>query len=361
MNRQYSAMSGAAIVLIVLNHAIHFGLQASPASGPWPYILTVLQALGGFAVPAFLFISGAFLSYSAGRLSPEFIKTNLGRLLWPYLIWSLLFYGLVFVVGAERYSVAGYAKNLIVGYPYHFVPLLVFWYLSAPLLVKIGRRHAWPLLVGIAAYQAVLLVGRYPDLFGVPGLAPWAKLVRVPVLATPMSDWAVFFPLGLVVSMHDRELKPRLMGRRLLMALLTGSLLCLGLLDAFRMVSAPWARFVAPLPLMFVLPVISRDAIPYWRGLEALGKRSYGIYLSHFIVINLAAYAVSALGLAAGIGAVLVYPALLIVAIGVPVLMMDVLTRPVSVRRVYRHLFGIAPPPPPAPVQRSGAKAPMPA
>ena len=68
-----------------------------------------------------------------------------------------------------------YLKNLLVGYPYHFVPLLVFWYLATPALVWIGRRRGALLLAGIGAWQAWLLAVRFPEMFGLDGWLPgWA-------------------------------------------------------------------------------------------------------------------------------------------------------------------------------------------
>lgn len=107
MHRQFGTLSGVAILLIVLNHAIHFGLRVSPAQGQWLDLLVILQALGTFAVPTFLFVSGAFLSYAAGQLSFTFIRSSLGRILWPSVIWSLVFHGLVFVTSDVRYPISG--------------------------------------------------------------------------------------------------------------------------------------------------------------------------------------------------------------------------------------------------------------
>jgi len=210
MNRQYGALSGLAILLIVMNHAIHFGVMVYPVQGGWLYVLSLLESLGIFAVPAFLFISGAFVSYSAAQLTPAFIKGSVSRILWPYVIWSLTFFVLEFLVTGVRQSPAGYVKNLLVGYPYHFVPLLIFWYLASPLAVKLGRQHGLAVVLIIGALQALLILERYPRMFGPERLLPeWTSIMRIPVLFTSMSDWAVFFPLGLVFSIHEKTLKPK--------------------------------------------------------------------------------------------------------------------------------------------------------
>lgn len=341
MNRQYGAFSGIAVVLIVLNHALHFGQLATPVQGSGWKFTVGLQALGVFAVPVFLFISGAFLSYAAGALSFRFLRSSLERILWPYVIWSAIFYVVVYLTGDLRQSASGYLKSLAVGYPYHFVPLLAFWYLAAPLVAKAGRRHALVLLTGIALYQGLLLAIRFPDVFGSGALPGWLHLIKPVGLFVPMSDWAIYVPLGLVLSMHDRAVKRSLLKGRWFAGTASAALFVLGLLDAFNVMHAPWARFLAPLPLMFVLPAIERASIPWTRAFEFLGKRSYGIYLIHFVVIVLlfALTRITGDGLASRPG--LLFPALFFLALGTPLAILDVSARGLIPSRIYRYVFGL--------------------
>ena len=347
MNRQYVALSGIAIVLIALNHAVHFGLQISPVEGGWLRLLIFLQALGGFAVPIFLFISGAFLSYAASALSFTFVKSNVGRILWPYVIWSLVFYAWLFLSGGARYSPQGYVKNLLVGYPYHFVPLLVFWYVSAPILSRLGKRYGVAVLTAIGLYQVVLLTLRYPDVAGLSGPFPrWSEYLKPPVLFSSMSIWSIYFPLGLVLSAHDRTVRPHLIRLRGLFLAVLAAVFLIGILNAYEVVSAPWARFAAPLPLMFLLPTIDRGSIPFVRRFEMLGKRTYGVYLAHFVLINIAVVAISKWIPALSGLPVIVYPAAFVIALGGSLLLMDLTARTLQGRRMYRYVFGVAPPAP---------------
>jgi fucose 4-O-acetylase-like acetyltransferase len=160
MNRQFPALSGVAMLLIVLNHTIEMDLDAPlgygiPRVDGWTStILSLMQGLGVFGVPTFLFISGVFVSYAAsskrGQLTYRFLIGSLRHICWPYLFWSTAFYSLIFLQFGRKYQLQGYVKNLVVGYPFHFIPLLFFFFLGSPLLVRLSRRYSLLVIAAIA-------------------------------------------------------------------------------------------------------------------------------------------------------------------------------------------------------------------
>jgi peptidoglycan/LPS O-acetylase OafA/YrhL len=343
MNRQYGALSGVAIVLIVLNHAITAGDTFSPVEGWVQSILTILQALGTFAVPAFLFISGAFIAYAArgkSSLSLKFIWGSVKHILWPYLIWSLIFYATIFVTRDAQQDVRGYIKDLLVGFPYHFVPLLLFYYLIAPVLVIVGKRFGWLVLLVIGLYQLFLIYALSPQAFGLANAPGWTWWLTPPVLRTTMADWAIYFPMGLIFSMHNATIKPYLLRFKWVSLAAVILLFILGISNAFGWLAVPWARFIAPVPLMFLLPIIDRNAIPQVQRFEQIGRRSYGIYLVHFIVLDWVLYLIRQLVPGLFDWPVVVYPLLFVVALWLPLMVMDIAARRPSTRKVYRYVFG---------------------
>lgn len=344
MNRHYSAISGLAIVLIIVNHAVHFGLQMSTLEGPWVAPFTVLQAFGTFAVPTFLFVSGAFLAYAAAGLSIAFLRGSCERILVPYVVWSIAFYALAAAASGDVRSPAAYLKSLLVGFPYHFVPLLTFWYVAAPLLVSVGKKHGIVLVTIVAAFQVLLIAVRHPAVVGLPVAPGWARALAPPVLFTTMADWAVYLPLGFVLSLHGSRAKVRLVRVRPLAVIATLVLFVLGFADVFGLLTAPWARFAVPVPAMLVLPTLDRSSIPFVRSLEYVGRRSYGIYLSHFVLLNLVLLPASGLRLEGPVTLLAATVVLFVLGLGLPLLLMHVLTRASTGRRVFRPLFGIAPP-----------------
>lgn len=348
INRQFAALRGLAMLLVVLNHSVHLGSwysqqvgYASP-TGLEYYLWLVLEQLGVFAVPIFLFVSGSFFVYAARgkdlRSAYKIVWTNLGHIIFPYVLWSLFFYILIYFWLGQSYSPVEYVKHLIVGYPFNFVPLLIFFYLLAPLLVSGGQRLSWLLLAGIGIYQYVLLNLAYPGILGFR-FPDFMQILEIPVLRTTIAIWGIYFPLGVVYSLNAAKLIPLLF--RLRWFFLFGAVL-LFVSNIFRYSSAelpPIEGYLAPLFMSLLLPSIRRDQLPMARRLELVGKRSYGLYLMHFNFINLTLFLVS-LAFPALLGIrVLLVPVLFIIGLFLPLALMNGLARSRTMS-TYRYVFG---------------------
>ena len=349
MSRQYGALSGLAILLILVNHSIEisrsFFLEAGnlPLAGWQHYLLTLLQGLGVFAVPIFFFVSGSFVAYAAQgdppHLSMKFLLSSLRHIVIPYIIWTLIFYIFIFFYLDEQISSWGYIKSLLVGSPFHFVPLLIFWYILSPLLVRYGRTiYAFILLGVVAVFQLALLNILRPGLLGFhfPG---WMDSLAPPVLRTTLASWAIYFPLGVVVGLNGARYLPWSRKLAWVFGMLTVILFISGLLDALKLIHVPLTRFLCPVPLILMLPGIKRDSIPFARTLERVGRRTYGIYLTHQIVIYIVAEILLVLLPVVAGYPIILSLLLLIVALEVPLLLMEAAGRGPT-KRIYRYVFG---------------------
>jgi peptidoglycan/LPS O-acetylase OafA/YrhL len=348
MNRQFVALSGVAMMLIVLNHSIQLGLEYTAASNiamPAAWVLVILQifqAFGNFAVPVFLFISGAFIAYAARgeppRLSWKFLRSGLTHILVPYLIWSLVFYIILFTNRGTVFGPLDYIRNLLVGYPYHFIPLLVFFYLTSPLVVRLGARYAWWFIAVIAVYQLFLINIKYPGALGF--IYPdWANYLRIPVLWSTMADWLVCFPLGMVISMNAQSIKPWLQRYKWVFTGLTLVLLVVALLEAHDIGSAFITRLIAPIVFLLVIPVIPRSSIPGVQFLERVGKRSYGLYLTHLIVLDTILLLLSLSVPAVFRLSILLYPIIFAIGLLIPLWVINAFSRS-PIRKHYKFVFG---------------------
>ena len=348
MNKSFPALRGIAILLVVINHTISLGNAAAERAG---YHLPIgierllwagLEQIGLMAVPIFLFLSGCFFVYAARgqevRLSYKAVWGSLKNVLYPYVIWSLVFYVAVYFLDGVHLTPLEYGKQLLVGYPYNFVPLLTFYYLAAPVLVKLAKRYPLALLLVILAYQTFLLATIEPGTLGV-NLPAWTYALTPPILRKTLAIWGIYFPLGVVYSLHANEMLPAL--KRLRWALLGGGslLYILAVASWASVISFPLAGHLSPLVLAFAIPLVQREMIPDVRRLEKVGKRAYGLFLTHLVVLDASIFLVSEV--APGLFAFrwVVFPVLFALGLGLPMLLMS-RTERLQKQGAYRYVFG---------------------
>lgn len=349
MKRQFPALRGLAIILVVLNHAISFTnisareLGYSPAQ-PWHVtVMVIFGQLGYVAVPIFLFISGGFFAYAARGEPPSIswkvVWSNFKHVLWPYLIWSIIFYVALFFFYQQTFTLFGYIKNIIVGYPYHFIPLLLLYYVLSPIIIWIiNRIGPFIPLALIAAYQIMLINLLNPGSLGFE-FPTWMGILKPPIVAQTMADWSIYFPLGMVYTLRSKTWTPWLEKFRNLLVVLTIAFFILTVFDATGQINLYIARYLTPFTFALAAATWSRNSIPYVKFFENQGKRAYGIYLIHFIAVNL-----FILALATWLPAVYQYililvPIVFLFGLLIPNLLMNLGSRS-TFRSVYRYIFG---------------------
>lgn len=348
MDRQFVALRGLAILIVVIHHSIDMGtlgpqgLGYPPLEGWERHVLLVLHRLGVLAVPTFLFISGYFAAYAARghsrKLPWKLVGATLKRVLPPYVFWSIVFYLLIYFQRGESYAFLGYLKNLIVGYPFHFIPILVLNYLLAPVVARGSRRYSHVLVVAIAAYQMFLINVRQPGMLGF-AFPDWARFLVPPVFGYTLAQWGIYFPLGMIYSLNSRRMLPWL--HRFRWPLLLVAVACFLVLipPLSSVLRWRWAEYVCPLMFLLLSPSIKRDSIPLVRRLEEINRKSYGLYLTHLMVLHLAFSLVQALVPWLLNHQVVLHPFLFLLALGVPLLLMSAVARSPA-RAVYHALFG---------------------
>jgi hypothetical protein len=296
MSRQFTALQGFAILFVIINHAVGLGntipteVGYPPPTGLVLLILMLFGELGAFAVPIFLFTSGSFFTYALSgkdfRTSVKIIKTNILHVLWPYLIWSIFFYLVVAVFENQENSILGYLKSLIVGYPYNFIPILIFFYVFSLVLVRYGKKWAWLMLGLISLYQLFSLNIEFTGILGF-SFPHWATYLTLPVLRRTLAIWGIYFPLGVIYSLHRENIIPWLTKFKWVLILVTAILYFMDVLDAATIIHMPIAHYLLPVTFILLIPLLKRESIPYVRGLENFGRRSYGLYLTNLTFLYL--------------------------------------------------------------------------
>jgi peptidoglycan/LPS O-acetylase OafA/YrhL len=348
MNRQFPAFRGLAILIVVLYHTILLTSASSENIGNYAptgiphYILLALSQIGVFAVPTFLFISGCFISYSTrgsgSRLPVKIVSSGLKHLLVPYIFWSIIFYLIIYVFHGQAYSLPGYIKNILVGYPFHFIPLMVFYFLLSPIIVLLGKQFGLLILTIIALYQVILLNLEYPGILGSPS-PEWMGFLSPPVLSRTMADWGIYFPLGIIYGLNTHKINPWFNRFKLIFLLVTVILFISNFLMASSVLSFSWIVLLSPITFLFFAATVPRNVIPFVRFFETIGKRSYGLYLTHLIVLDILLIILESISPLLLTNLLFIIPILFILTLAIPVLVMENLAR-IPTKGAYRYVFG---------------------
>ena len=351
MRRTIPILRGLAILGVVFNHTNWHVLSEYTAgeTGGYPFVL--LDQIGKFAIAAFMFIAGYFMAYatSGGKrdLRWPIIRARLEHLLWPWLIWSA-----IFTVGQSfldrPLSLGEFLHNLFI--QYYFIPLLIFYYLLAPAVVKAARKNARALLIGAAVIQLL-------------GMALFYTRVYWPDFPSALKSWvdvgplqylrfAFYFPFGLVCGMSLRIIKTPLTRFKSILPWLTLLLFGLSFLEAsmvYNQGGEVWpiggdqtklssALFSMALLLCFL--AYDRLKVPYNRTINNLGTHSYGLYLCHYVILGIMAKIIARLIPWIATQGWLFQPLLFISTIALSMLLMQSATRLPAAKRFYRYVFG---------------------
>lgn len=369
MARRLLLLNGLAAIGAVVNHATGWGFTSlfwwthryapvsvpdfSELGSPTYYVLRALEQLIMFTLPAFLFVSGFFVAFVAGRDASGFgwskMSGRLRMLLIPYLLWSVAIFVGRGLEGSSD-SVTGYAGQLLFGRaaePYYYIPLLTQLYLLAPLLVVLLRTHWRAVLIIAALVQGIVQLARYPVLLGwdVPA-ASWIWQHSPGWFFPHMLFWFVF---GIFAGFHLPAVKAFAFRWRGVLPWLTVALWALALVEWEVIMALSGRQWLRPNVTLldslyacaFVLTFVAyaEAVLPGSRRLDALGERSFGIYLIHApvleIVSRLAYHAIPVL-----LAHQIVFLLLLVAAgLAVPLILMR-MVRQSPARPCYNYLFG---------------------
>ncbi len=363
-------LSGLAVISVVLNHTAGWGYTAlfwwtdrylpvhvpnfDQLGGVSYYTLRGIEQLVMFAVPGFLFVSGFFIAFAAGRnptVEWNIVGTRVKNLVIPYLLWSILIIaGNIFLLNLN-YSTGQVLKMMALGGaadPYYYIPLICQFYLFAPFLVPLAKNRWKPLLVMAALLEIVVLSLRYGQILGVsiPVLnqLPWIT-----------ASWffpghAFWFPLGIVAGFHLQTLKQWLHQARWgLLAVLIITFVA-GMIEWEYLLQQSGQEWIGTRRTLidtlyagaFLLSFLAFDQInwPFSKQFGNLGPKSFGVYLIHAPVLIYASKAIYHLApwiLAFPI--LLFQPILLILGVSVPLILMMLVKRS-PIRGYYAYIFG---------------------
>jgi hypothetical protein len=295
--RNVLILSGFSILVVVLNHATWQVLENFSNAAPQGYLYIALDQVGKFAVSAFIFIAGYFVAYATNGgkrdLKWDVIRARITGLLWPWLIWSL-FMTIAHGVEGEPVNLSSLFYNLLI--QYYFIPLLMLCYLSALLLNRWIKTNLRALLIGAAVIQVIALVVFYLRAYAPFFSITWASIFDqakiIPI------QFEVFFIAGLIYGRYMVPVKDRLAKIRPILPWLVilSFVLQFGeAVFAYRLGGRYWpiggdqvkltsVVFSSLLILYFIS--FDRIEIPFQKEIMKLGANTYGIYLSHYVILG---------------------------------------------------------------------------
>ncbi|WP_272897795.1 acyltransferase family protein [Bellilinea caldifistulae] len=318
------------------------------ASSPSFYFLRAVEQVVVFSIPAFIFVSGYFAAFLAGRHTSKFnfkqTFTRIRGLLIPYLIWSIFFLGLGLVEG-KSFSPGRILTNLLIGSTtpaYYYVPLIIQLYLIAPLLIFAARKNWKVLLIVTGLIQVFIHLPVTLSLWGfqgeliqsLPQIPKWIFITRV-----------FWFSAGIVAGLHLSKFKPSLQRMNTVFGLASIFFLIAGFIE--------WEVFKGPLQsretiidgfyqiaiLLFFLSLGDQIKLPFNKTFNFLSAKSFGIYLAHVPVMEIFARGIYLFTPWILPNHLLFFALIFIAGLGIPLLGMQIIFS-TKLRPIYGYLFG---------------------
>ena len=367
MFKRLLLLNGLAIFAVVCNHAAGFGqvglfLWADSfrhvVVPDWTqigsfshYFLLSIRQLATFCVPAFMFVSGFFVSYAAldkrNPLNWAFVWKRIKTLLIPYLIWSIVLIGADLLQGNSQ-SPLEYllliATKGVIG-PFWFIPALCTCYLISPILVRLVQWN-WKVILAISGLiQLIPVAMTYLGYAGID--QPWIGFVSSLFPIWLPFQWIFFFTLGISVGFHVQGFTQWVTKYRVILfclVLLAGLLNILESDYLLRSTLQNWGAYNGTITFnlyatTFILWFLGLKTVPFTKYLIPLGVMSYGIYLTHYPVIELTARLVHKIFPQVLAYPIVFVPLLVLVGLSLPLLTMAAFRRS-PVKQYYRYLFG---------------------
>ncbi|MCQ2001780.1 acyltransferase family protein [Arthrobacter zhaoxinii] len=259
------SLRGLAIVFVLIWHAVSIPTVHGYSLPTW--IESINNSVLPFRMPLLMFLSGTLLARSFGKSTKSYYLGKFQRLVWPYLVWSLI-YILQYPDSGSLWDPRAWIAT---GHLW-FIFFITFYYLVAPAFRNL------PVLV-------------------IPALSLLVALVLPGGVVQMLFYFAVFFFMGNAVTRHpnifNRMLKSRLaIGVSAMVALL------LGFMSATY--GTEHNAWFAPANLAGILAIIAGaqkvENAACQTILRYIGKHSIYFYFSHFAAMTVALVALEALG-----------------------------------------------------------------
>lgn len=155
--KSLDAMRGLAILGVILIHTTTRTLEASHFNlNSFSWSLFLNQSMR-FAVPLFFIISGFVLEISfKSEGFWSFIKRRFSKIFIPYVLWSLFYYYFVYASNDDSLVKVFLTGNA--SYQLYFIPALLIFYLTFPLIRKLVHRFSNKIILVLTVFVGLVLL-----------------------------------------------------------------------------------------------------------------------------------------------------------------------------------------------------------
>lgn len=274
-------MRGFSIISVIVIHITSVAIDSAQNNFTGA-VLLLLNQVSRFAVPVFLMLSGWGLTISKKYEMRyfDFLKSQLSKIILYYLFWNIIYYFMV----SDLYNFSEMIKGVAFGTTYYhlyYVPLLIFFYIIYPMIYKISQSN---LILFI-----VLIVTIFSQ------LADFITGKEVFNSGSNIFNWLFFFVFGIwfAADSHDKIIK--LKNHVFLLLIIFLSSITIVFVESYstldelgKALSTTSMRpSVILLSVTFFALVISVN----WSNcslkkmIVKIANVSYGIYLSHALIL----------------------------------------------------------------------------
>lgn len=277
-------LRGIAIIGVILIHITAVTFHES--QGVSEAFLIAVNQISRFAVPVFLFLSGLGLAIS--NRSEEgyfhFLWRRISKIVPLYLIWTTVY--LLFKSIFEPVSFMVILKGILTGetfYHLYYVPLIILFYILYPFVKRVATSNVAMLLILILTITSQLS-------------SEWLGLE---IANNPLNllNWCIYFPSGIWFASHLDDIKNKLRTYSNLISV--GLVLaCVGIVTEtfiylnFGSNFANSSTSMRPSVILYTFIFIGFMMVREWKenmlftNIEKLSRLSYGIYLSHALILT---------------------------------------------------------------------------
>ncbi|MEG6305870.1 acyltransferase [Enterobacter ludwigii] len=284
--KSLDAWKGIAIIAVVFIHSFGYLSTSNVGSNDW-YFGIIFRQFINFAVPVFFFISG-YLAFSYnydGAIS--FYRKRLNRIIPPYLIWSVIYICFSIAILRKLPTIRDVIISLVNGTSIeigYFVIALIQLIMITPILyhIKSMRCHLFILtfisFIGLAYTYCINFC------------TPLNALSIFPYSAIPFIVWFLFYHAGFILRKYSPSININVS-----LCLIT-LMLAASMVEAFSLNSyTGYAFSVSQLKASSIgmslgiclLIYASIERINAPNVLCDVGLASYGIYLSHILIMRI--------------------------------------------------------------------------